>query len=48
MGIREDLRGFYGNIGSAFSKMFREAFLTFLRGFCKILREGFFLLEGTF
>ena len=46
MGIREDLCGFYGKLGSAFSKISREGFflLTFLRGFSKIPREGFFLL----
>jgi hypothetical protein len=45
MGIREDLCGFYGKLGSAFSKISREAFflLTFLRELSKIPREGFFL-----
>ena len=42
MGIREDLCGFYGKLGSAFSKISREAFLTFLRELSKIPREGFF------
>ena len=47
MGIREDLCGFYGKLGSAFSKIFREGFflLTFLRGFSKIPREGFSFLR---
>ena len=44
MGIREDLCGFYGKLGSAFSKISRETFflLTFLRELSKIPREGFF------
>ena len=43
MGIREDLCGFYGKLGSAFSKISREGFflLTFLRELSKIPREGF-------
>ena len=36
MGIREDLCGFYGKLGSAFSKISREAFFLFN------------FLEGTF
>ena len=52
MGIREDLCGFYGKLGSAFSKISREGFflLTFLRELSKILLEGFLkiLLEGFF
>jgi hypothetical protein len=43
MGIREDLCGFYGKLGSAFSKISREGFflLTFLRVFLKSLVRVF-------